>query len=762
MNSRWLGILFVVSITTRYRAGPVPPAPQPTSEDTGAGIIFNKVKTIILADQYEHVTFLLPFPSLVTKLSSNLSEATNILHEYWNAIPGDCPELHDRVVEDTQAAELVMAATDAYQRAETDLELLATELTQLLTPPQEQTRRPRFAMVAAAAIGAGVMYLGSQLGDGCIAGILGPCETEKNVAANRDVLNEAIQRLGEQQLKWTALSDNLDEKFYVIGSDLKELHQTQNELAQSQWEFWNATSTTLDGLTTAVKTMTICTEYLFARSQMNLLRTTILARVQTMLSSLQAFRVALWAYRSTLLDAIPGLSHGYLPMSLVSRDTLIQILERTSSGQAHNEQHLTLALGLTHLLRYYETPLVRRVESSPDGILITMAVPLTTREMVMQVYEAIPLPMPATDEEEPATQWAPETKYIAITTNHKENALLTDDHLRHCVGHEDAAICQQGFATTRNRDSCLATLFFHGAEEAMATCKIVQVELPRVEAAKHLGYGRWLITRQDPNYALQLLSGDPQRRLQESQTRIPGCRACIIILACGTELESDNLFLKADSSSCNATGARRLELTLAPPLADLFRHLPLTAALPDFQTHSAARLTLFRQVQAALPMPTDHAAGVTRDRLHLIAAPMASVLTQEGTQLTGLQHIRSASWLLQMAIVCSISLIISLLVQVSLTVCAYRRALKRMVKKSHKPLIPVRRTGALPTDPKRTGFMQTPSRPITPRFSDVSDDVEVSISPADRLAVLCAAVNQRLVPPAATVPTPEYSTSHRL
>ena len=161
-------------------------------------------------------------------------------------------------------------------------------------------------------------------------------------------------------------------------------------------------------------------------------------------------------------------------------------------------------------------------------------------------------------------------------------------------------------------------------------------------------------------------------------------------------------------------------------------------------------------------MPTDQVTGVTRDRLHLIAAPMASVLTQEGAQLKGLQHIRSASWLLQMAIVCSISLIISLLVQVSLTVCAYRRALKRMAKKSHKPLIPVRRTGALPTDPKRAGFMQTPTRPITPRFSEVSDDADITISPADRLAVLCAAVNQRLAPPGQAVPPPEYTTSHRL
>ena len=393
MNSQWLGVLIALSIATKHQADPVIPAVQQADAETGAGIVFNRVKTIILADQYEKVTFLLPYPRLRTQLSSNLTEATDILREYWDAFPGDCPELHDRVIKDTQAAELIQAATDAYRRAETDLESLAEELAKLLTAPPEHVRRPRFVTVlAAAAAAAGVMYLGSQLADGCIAGILGPCETEHNVAANRDTLNDAIERLDEQQMKWTALSDNLDEKFYVIASDLVELHESQNELAHSQWEFWNATSATLDSLTNSVKTMTICTEYLFARSQLNLLRTTILARVQNMLSSIQSYRVALWAYRSTLLDAIPGLSHGYLPMSLVSRDTLIQILERTSSGQAHAGQHLSLALGLTHLLRYYETPLVRRVESSNDGIWITMAIPLTTREMVMQVYEGIPCP----------------------------------------------------------------------------------------------------------------------------------------------------------------------------------------------------------------------------------------------------------------------------------------------------------------------------------------------------------------------------------
>ena len=742
------------------------PQQQVEVEEQGPGIIFNRVKTIILADRYEHISFLLPFPNLETAISGNLTDATQILKEYWNAIPGDCPELHNRVVPDTQSDELVATASTAYRAAEEDIRSLHEELAQLLIPPALHRRSRRFvSILAAGAIGAGIVALGTQLADGCIAGVLGPCSTEKKVAQNRVAVREALKRLHDDRLRWTSMTEHVDEKFYLVASEMKEIRQSQEQLERNQYEFWNATAATLDGLTSSVKSMTLCTEFLFSRSQMNLLRTTILARIQSMLSSIQSFRVALWAYKTTLLDAIPGLSHGYLPMSLVPRATLLAILEKTTSGLAHNGGHLSLALGLDHILRYYETPLVRRVESTEDGLLLTVAIPLTSRELVMEVYEGIPLPMPTKDNST-ATEWSPETRYLAVTSGRKENALLTKEHLDNCIGHKEAAVCQQGFATTRNRDSCLATLFFHDAEAAMSTCEIKTIQLPRVETARHLGYGRWLITRQTPHFTLQLLSTGPNSpALHERQlTKVPGCRACILTLACGTELESDSLSLKADASSCNATGARRLDLALAPPLANLFDYLPLNRRLPDYKSHDEARTHLFKLVQSKLPMPKDHVRTSASETLRAIAAPLARTLTEGGDVEIDLPDIYTASWLLEILIVCGISLVISLVVQISLTVCVHRCQKKRLAKKTKpKPKTKAASSTHEASAPPKFAPTVRPLSPLPelrdppPEFGflpklETPRNMTATMSPNDRLAVLCAAVNQKMIAPPPAVP----------
>ena len=63
---------------------------------------------------------------------------------------------------------------------------------------------------------------------------------------------------------------------------------------------------------------------------------------------------------------------------------------------------------------------------------------------------------------------------------------------------------------------------------------------------------------------------------------VAGCTACIITLECGTEMESDRIFLKADGDSCKATGATRLDLALADPLAAIFQLIKSDDDLPQF------------------------------------------------------------------------------------------------------------------------------------------------------------------------------------
>ena len=596
----------------------------------GTGIVFNRVKAVILAEQYEYASFLLPYPAFQSNVSDELRHAADIVTEYRNAIPGDCPAFQDRAVKDTQAPELLNFTQNIHDQAQHELQSLKDDLQALLQQPPQPARQKKFVgMILAATVGASIMALGTQLMTGCVAGVLGPaCPNQRQVQANRQHIQEAVYNLARHQRKWSALTANLDEKFFIVAGEIQNLRTAQREIEQRQMQMWNATNTILNTLTSHVQTMQICEEYLYTRSQINVLRTALTSKLHIIITALQSFRTALWSYRATILDAIPGLAKGMLPMSLVPRTVLLDILERINNGQARHQGHLTLALPLDDILRYYETPLAQRAETTEDGLLLTIAIPLTSREMIMEIFEGIPLPMPSGDNHT-ATVWVPETQYLAVSTDRKENALLSPRHLDNCVGPNDAAVCQHGFATTRNRDSCLATSFFHTPEAAMSTCRINTVDLPRVEQAQSLGYGRWLITRHTADFNFHLLttqSGGPK----ESTNLVPGCCACVLTLACGMEHMSDNLYLKADASSCNATGTQRLDLHLSAPLADLFSYIPVENS-STLQQAIEARTRIFKEEQAQLPLPQESMRPLSKSRIQELLKPLVSTATQEST-----------------------------------------------------------------------------------------------------------------------------------
>ena len=273
--------------------------------------------------------------------------------------------------------------------------------------------------------------------------------------------------------------------------------------------------------------------------------------------------------------------------------------------------------------------------------------------MILDIFRAIPLPMPLNSTSDPAAAmvWKPETPLIAISHNHKEHALLTPDQLESCKGPDDAAICQHGFATTRKRDSCLANLFFHTADEAAQVCQTDTVQLPKVETARNLGYGRWLITRRDDAYHMNIL--------HQSTISSLTCKVCIITLDCGTELESDSLTLKSDRASCNATGAQRLDLQLDPPLYAFRTQLTAFADINTAHDQLQNQSSVFPKVEKPMLRPLQELKSVLPINQHV---PKTSALpTLNNYAVLENLHIPTRQHFISTII---IALLVSLVVQV--------------------------------------------------------------------------------------------------
>ena len=294
--------ILILSFTSILPANPNPYRFTPYH---GSGIIFNRARTIILAERYDSISFLLPTPRLHLSIDATTENLTETFRRHWAQIPGDCPELRARAVPDTQLDDLIGIVRAAFEETQAEIKDIHHELNELLRPPDDHQRTKRYAPLLAAAAGAGLLSLGAQLTSGCIAGVLGPCHNEKNIAANRQALQATMASITSSNQHWAKVQETTDHKLYLLTTNMKELANNQKILQKNQQDMWNATQQTLHGLAQGLQTMTICTEYLFIRSQLNLLRNTITSRLQIIHASLQAFKAALWSYKATISGCNP-------------------------------------------------------------------------------------------------------------------------------------------------------------------------------------------------------------------------------------------------------------------------------------------------------------------------------------------------------------------------------------------------------------------------------------------------------------------------
>ena len=92
-------------------------------------------------------------------------------------------------------------------------------------------------------------------------------------------------------------------------------------------------------------------------------------------SNLKSYRAALFAYRINLLNSIPALLNKYVPMSLLSKDSLEVDLNKVALQQIRALDRLTLAISLQEILSYDEARLLQDVFTLPLELMLTMSIP---------------------------------------------------------------------------------------------------------------------------------------------------------------------------------------------------------------------------------------------------------------------------------------------------------------------------------------------------------------------------------------------------
>ena len=283
-------------------------------------------------------------------------------------------------------------------------------------------------------------------------------------------------------------------------------------------------------------------------------------------ASVKSYPSAVFAFRMNILTSIPVLFNGHLPMSLIPEESLLAIEDCVTVRQSKAKDRLILAIPASDLFYYYTSRLLADAFTVSERFLLTLKVPLASKQTVLTLSEAKPFPMPFPDDPQTALTWNIEAPYLALSENKFESSVLSEEHLEHCLGSSKYRICYEAFSTQIGHHSCIATLNCFSPIDAIAVCETTSITLPSIEQATNLGFAIWLITSANADFTFRESSS---LATSFSSRSFSGCHTCIITLACGMQIHTGHIIRRSDLASCSTIPAIKLGISLPDPIESL-------------------------------------------------------------------------------------------------------------------------------------------------------------------------------------------------
>ena len=337
---------------------------------------------------------------------------------------------------------------------------------------QQESRVRRGAHVGALAV-AGIGLFGSGLmmggsGNCGLSGIFGSCQDQaKTNAANIDHLGTITIILADHVTK---MKTDTDQKFFLVGNKLKEVEEAQQQMVETQNQNWQLIEEQFNAISMNFHILRDCTQMLFSNQQVDFNFDTMASILSLLYSDVKSYRSAIYTNRMNVLNAIPTLLQQHLPMSLVPKESLLTILQSVGDELVLSGSRLSLAIPPnSDIMSYYDAKLLRDVVTVNEGLILTLAIPLASRQTVFLTYSARVVPMPQT-EPRMAIKWVIEDPYLAISEDQMESMTISLAQYDSCLGSSRYKICHEPLASQANHPSCLATLFLSSSLKVAETC----------------------------------------------------------------------------------------------------------------------------------------------------------------------------------------------------------------------------------------------------------------------------------------------------
>ena len=269
------------------------------------GIEFVYQQKLLLAEKFINVQFLVPLPKLNETIDEQIKYLTTTLSDAWSKYEFGCDLSNMSTNETSLNFELISKHVEKQLlAAKIDIKELQEELFETMG----STKTMRNYSANRNKRGAGLIAFGALTalsagaGIACSLGsIFGGCGGSSH---SQDDIDYALQELEENKYRWTEVISKLNEKFFIIASQMKDIQKTQSLLIETQKNHTITLNSAIDLLNNNTRRLMACNQYFYARDEMLQVQTNLAASLLAINNEIKAYRVAVYAYKLNSVNLV--------------------------------------------------------------------------------------------------------------------------------------------------------------------------------------------------------------------------------------------------------------------------------------------------------------------------------------------------------------------------------------------------------------------------------------------------------------------------
>ena len=313
------------------------------------GIDFIYQQKLLLAEKFVNTQFLVPFPTLNVSLENQFRNLSLLLKNSWNDYSFGCQLDHMITNETSLNFDYLLHHTkNEIKSVQLDILNMKSKIRRTFGTEEQTTKQTDSERTKR---GAGLIALGALTtvtagpGIACSLGsIFGACGGSSR---DREDFDLALSQIELNNHRLAEVKGKVNAKMCFIADQLQDVNSVQKRNIQTQKNHSMVLMQAVDFIQNNSSLLKACSQLFYAWDQMLQVQASVLGSFSALLNELKMYRVAIYSYKLTILNSVMIMVKKLIPMALLPRSDLEEILRDVNHWQSDTNERISLAIPIT-------------------------------------------------------------------------------------------------------------------------------------------------------------------------------------------------------------------------------------------------------------------------------------------------------------------------------------------------------------------------------------------------------------------------------